>query len=115
MPTLPSEHKSMAAPPKTIDEYLAALPADQRAALEKLRKTIKAAAPKAEECISYGLAAFRLDGNPLVALGATANHCALYLMSSSTVAAHRDELMDYRTSKGTVRFPAEAPLPASLV
>jgi uncharacterized protein YdhG (YjbR/CyaY superfamily) len=105
----------MAAKPGTIDEYLAALSTDQRAALESLRKTIKAAAPGADECISYGLAAFRLDGKPLVAMGATANHCAFYLMSASTVAAHQDELKDHDTSKGTIRFPADRPLPAALV
>src|SRR5947208_13810561 len=101
--------------PKTIDEYLAALSDDKRAALEQLRKTIRAAAPKAEECISYGLAAFRLNGRPLVAFGATANHCAFYPMSSSTVDAFKDELKDFDTSKGTVRFPADKPLPAALV
>ncbi len=105
----------MAAKPKTIDDYLAALSADKRAALEKLRKIIGAAAPKAEECISYGLAAFRLDGKPLVAFGATANHCAFFPMSSSTVAAHKDELEDFETSKGTIRFQADKPLPVALV
>src|SRR5438093_179921 len=105
----------MAARPKTIDEYLAALSEDQRAALEKLRKTIRAAAPKAEECISYQLAAFRLDGRPLVAMGATTNHCAFYLMSSSTVEAHKEELKDYDTSKGTIRFQADKPLSVALV
>jgi len=104
----------MAAKPKTIDEYLAALSEDKRAALEKLRKTIRAAAPKAEECISYQLAAFRQNGM-LVAFGATANHCAFYLMSSSTVEAHKDELKEYDTSKGTIRFQADKPLPAALV
>ncbi|PYV41939.1 MAG: hypothetical protein DMG09_03580 [Acidobacteria bacterium] len=104
----------MAAKPKTIDEYLAALSEDKRAALEKLRKTIRAAAPKAEECISYQLAAFRQNGM-LVAFGATANHCAFYLMSSSTVEAHKDELKDYDTSKGTIRFQADKPLPVALV
>ena len=104
----------MAAKPKTIDEYLAALSADKRAALEKLRKTIRAAAPKAEECISYQLAAFRQNGM-LVAFGATANHCAFYPMSSSTVAAYQDELKDYDTSKGTIRFQADKPLPVALV
>ena len=104
----------MAARPKTIDEYLAALSEDKRAALEKLRKTIRAAAPKAEECISYQLAAFRQNGM-LVAFGATANHCAFYLMSSSTVDAHKDELKDYDTSKGTIRFQADKPLPVALV
>jgi uncharacterized protein YdhG (YjbR/CyaY superfamily) len=103
----------MAAKPKTIDEYLAVLSPDKRAALEKLRKTIKAAAPKAEECISYQLAAFRQDGM-LVAFGATPNHCAFYLMSSSTVEAHKDDLKDYDTSKGTIRFPADRPLPVAL-
>src|SRR5438477_4572066 len=104
----------MAAKPTTIDEYLAALSADKRAALEKLRKTIRAAAPKAEECIGYGLAAFRQDGM-LVGFGATANHCAFYLMSGSTVEAHKDELRDYDTSKGTIRFQADKPLPVALV
>ena len=104
----------MAARPKTIDEYLAALSEDKRAALEKLRKTIRAAAPKAEECISYQLAAFRQNGM-LVAFGATANHCAFYLMSSSTVEAHKDKLKDYDTSKGTIRFQADKPLPVGLV
>jgi len=101
--------------PKTIDEYLAAVSDDQRAALEKLRKTIRAAAPKAEECISYGLAAFRLDGRPLVAFGAAAKHCAFYPMSGATVEAHKAELKDYDTSKGTIRFQADKPLPAALV
>jgi uncharacterized protein YdhG (YjbR/CyaY superfamily) len=100
--------------PTTIDEYLATLSDDKRAALVKLRKTIKAVAPKAEECISYQIAAFRLNGM-LVGFGATANHCALYLMSSSTVEAHKDELKDYDTSKGTIRFQADHPLPAALV
>jgi uncharacterized protein YdhG (YjbR/CyaY superfamily) len=100
---------------QTFDGYLSALGDDPRAALEKLRKAVKAAAPKADECISYGLAAFKLDGKPLVALGATENHCAFYLMSGTTVAAHEDELAKYDTSKGTIRFPAKKPLPAALV
>ena len=104
----------MASSPKTIDEYLASLSEDKRTALEKLRRIIRAAAPKAEECISYQLPAFRLNGM-LVGFAATANHCAFYLMSSSTVEAHKDELKDYDTSKGTIRFQADNPLPAALV
>jgi uncharacterized protein YdhG (YjbR/CyaY superfamily) len=100
---------------KTIDEYLAALTEDKRTVLEKLRKTIRAAAPRAEECISYQLPHFRLDGKALVAFGATASHCAFYPMSGTTVEAHKDELKDYRTSKGTIRFQADKPLPATLV
>ena len=105
----------MTARPKTIDEYLAPLSQDKRAVLERLRKTIRSAAPKAEECISYGLPAFRLNGRLLVAIGAAANHCAFYPMSSSTVAAHKDELKDYHTSKGTIRFQVDKPLPGTLV
>ncbi len=106
--------KAMAGKPKTIDDYLAALSADKRAALEKLRKAIRGAAPKAEECISYQIPAFR-QNRMLVGFGATAKHCAFYLMSSSTVEAHREQLRDYDTSKGTIRFPADKPLPAALV
>lgn len=104
----------MAAKPKTIDEYLAGLSADKRTALEKLRKTIRAAAPKAEECISYRLPAFRFEGRMLVWFGATANHCALY-PGSFAVEVHKDELKAYDTSKGTIRFQADKPLPAVLV
>jgi uncharacterized protein YdhG (YjbR/CyaY superfamily) len=106
--------RGMAGRPRTIDEYLAALSDDKRAALEKLRKTIRAAAPKAEETISYQICAYRQHGM-LVGFGATAKHCAFYLMSSSTVEAHKDELENYDTSKGTIRFQADKPLPAALV
>jgi uncharacterized protein YdhG (YjbR/CyaY superfamily) len=99
---------------RTVDDYLAGLSDDKRAALEKLRRTIRAAAPKAEECISYQLPAFRLNGM-LVAFGATANHCAFYAMSSSTLAALKDDLKGYDTSKGTIRFQSDQPLPAALV
>jgi uncharacterized protein YdhG (YjbR/CyaY superfamily) len=99
---------------RTVDEYLARVSDDKRVALQKLRKTIKAAAPRAEECISYQLPAYRLNGM-LVAFGATANHCAFYPMSASTVAAYKEELKDYDTSKGTIRFQPDSPLPASLV
>jgi len=101
--------------PKTIDEYLLALSEDKRSALEKLRKTISSAAPKAEECISYQLPTFRHDGKLLVAFGASKGHCAFYLMSSFTVEAHKDALRNYDTSKGTIRFSADKPLPAGLV
>lgn len=104
----------MPAKPKTIDEYLAALSDAQRGALEKLRKTIRAEAPRAEECISYQIPAYRQDGM-LVGFGASANHCAFYLMSSTTVEAHKDELKDYDTSKGTIRFSPDKPLPVALV
>ena len=106
---------SSAGKPKTIDEYLASVNAEQQAALEALRRTIRAVAPTAEECISYGLAAFRLNGRPLVAFGASANHCAFYPMNSTTVEAFQKQLKGFETSKGTIRFQADNPLPAALV
>jgi uncharacterized protein YdhG (YjbR/CyaY superfamily) len=106
---------SSAGKPKTVDEYLAGVHADQRAALKTLRRTIRAVAPKAEEYISYGLAAFRLNGRPLVAFGASTNHCAFYPMNSTTVEAFRKQLKRFETSKGTIRFQADNPLPAVLV
>ena len=99
--------------PDTIDDYLARLPPDKRAALQKLRKAIKAAAPRAEECISYQMPAFRLDGRMLVWLGAATNHCAFY--PGGIVQSLKADLKKYEVSKGTIRFPANAPLPASLV
>jgi len=105
----------MASKSKTTDDYLAAVSDDKRAALEKLRKTIKAAVPKAEECISYGLPAFRLDGRLLVAFGAGVDHCAFYPCSGSTVAAYKNDLKPYETSKGAIHFQADEPLPAALV
>ena len=107
--------KSMATKPKTIDEYLAAVSDDNRAALNKLRRTIRATAPNVVECISYGLAAFKLDGKGLVAFGASKQHCAFYLMSNTTVDAYQEELEKYDTSTGTIRFAADKPLPVTLV
>jgi len=99
---------------ETIDEYLAAVSADKRAALERLRQSIRAAVPKAEECISYQVPAFRLGGRMLVAFGAAANHCSFY-PGAFPVEALKDELAAYDTSKGTIRFQADSPLPAALV
>ena len=99
--------------PKTIDGYLARLSADQRAALQRLRKLIHAAAPGVDECISYGLAGFRLDGRMLVWMGASTKHCAFY--PGGVVQDYADQLASYDTSKGTIRFQPDKPLPATLV
>lgn len=100
--------------PETIDEYLATLDPVKRAALQRLRKIIRAAAPKAEECISYQIPGFRVGGRLLVSFGAAANHCAFY-PGAYPVAAHKDELASYDTSKGTLRFQPDRPLPAALI
>lgn len=99
----------------TIGDYLEALGSEQRTALVRLRKAIQAAAPGAEECISYGLPAFRFEGRVLVGFGASADHCSFYPMSGSTVKAHASALRGYETSKGTIRFQPEKPLPLALV
>jgi len=99
---------------KSIDEYLAPLSPDKRAALQKLRKAIQAAAPGVEECIRYKIPAFRLDGKLLVFFGAATKHCSFY-PGAYPVRAHKAELAAYGTSKGTIRFPADSPLPAALV
>lgn len=111
----PSTAKPNTAKPSTIDEYLESVSDDQRAALEKLRQAIRKAAPKAQEYIGYGLAAFKLDGQPLVAFGAVKGHCAFYPMSGSTVKDHAADLKEYETSKGTIRFLPTRPLKATLI
>ena len=83
---------------QTFDGYLAALSAEKRAALEKLRQAIRAAAPQAEECISYGVPAFRLNGKLLVALGAAANHCSFY--PGSTLQAFKQDPQGIRHQQG---------------
>ncbi len=110
----PVAHERRKSPkPTSHDQYLAALHPLQRAALESLRQAIKTAAPKAEECICYGLPAFRLEGRFLLAYGAGRKHCAFY--PGAVIEALRKPLRDYDTSKGTIRFAADHPLPVALV
>ena len=97
-----------------IDQYLKDVPASQKDALQKLRKIIRTAAPKAEECISYGMPAYRLNGM-LVYFAAGKNHCAFYPGSGSILKSFTEEIEGLDTSKGTIRFQPDKPLPASLV
>ena len=99
--------------PATIDEYLAGVRPDQRAALQRLRKTIRAIVPRAEECISYQIPAFRLDGKVLVWFAAAARHCSFF--PGGAVEEFEEELADFATSKGTVRFQPDRPIPATLI
>lgn len=101
--------------PRTIDEYLAPLSEEQKPALAKLRKTILSVVPAAEECISYALPAFRLDGTIVAGFGAGKNHLACYPFSSSTVKQLEHELEGFETSKGAIRFQPDKPLPVPLV
>ena len=103
------------AAPTSVDDYLAALPEAPRAALERLRKTIKAAAPQATETISYQMPAFKLDGRFLVSYAAFKNHCSLFPASRKVLEAHGEELKPYFSGKGTIRFTTDNPLPPALV
>jgi len=101
-------------PAADVDDYLSCLPTGVRAALEKLRRTIKATAPKAEEGISYRIPAYRWNGM-LVGFAAAADHCTFHIMSTAVMRAKPKELATYDTGKGSIRFSADRPLPVALV
>jgi uncharacterized protein YdhG (YjbR/CyaY superfamily) len=105
----------VATKPQTIDEYLAGLSQENRAALQNVRRAIHAAAPGAEECISYGMPAFRLNDKLIAGFRAAATHCSFHPMSGETVATLKADLVGYDTSRGTIRFSGRAGLPATLV
>ncbi|MDP9275903.1 MAG: DUF1801 domain-containing protein [Chloroflexota bacterium] len=102
-------------PAKSVDEYIASAPEKRRAALKKLRKTIKAAAPKANEIVSYGMAGFKQDGKRVAYFAYWKSHTALYGTSRQFIKANAAELKPYVQSKGTLQFPADKPLPYALV
>ena len=98
-----------------IDDYLATVSGDKRAALLKLRKTIRSIVPKAEECISYGIPAFRLDGTVVAGFSATAKGCSYFPFSGSTFRTLASELRAFDKTKGSLHFQPEKPLTATLV
>jgi uncharacterized protein YdhG (YjbR/CyaY superfamily) len=99
---------------QTVDDYLATVPEDARAALAKLRKTIKAAAPNAIEIVSYQIPAYKHHGL-LVGFAALKDHCTFHVMSTGVTRAHAAELKAYKIGKASIRFPANKPLPTALV
>jgi uncharacterized protein YdhG (YjbR/CyaY superfamily) len=99
---------------KDVDEYLQRVPEPARSTLNRIRAVIRSAAsPEATEAISYRIPTFRYKG-PLVGFAAFPDHCSLFPMSPSVIEAFKDELKSYSTSKGTIRFPLDKPLPAAL-
>ena len=103
-------------PSLQVRSYLAALPADTRRHLQKLRAAIRAAAPGAVESWGYGMPAFRLQGKPFVWYAAWKHHSSLYPLSQATTRALATELEGYETTgKGTIRFRLDTPLPTALV
>jgi uncharacterized protein YdhG (YjbR/CyaY superfamily) len=99
----------------SVDAYMAALPDAPRIALEKLRKTIRAAAPNATETISYQMPTFKLNGRFLVSYAAYKNHCSLFPASTRVLEACGEELKPHFSGKGTIRFTTDRPLPPALV
>jgi uncharacterized protein YdhG (YjbR/CyaY superfamily) len=101
---------------ETIDDYLAELPDERRAAMEQLRQTLKAAAPEATETIAYKMPALRSHGGQfLVSYDAYKHHYSLFPASGAVVDALGKELTPYLAGKGTIRFPADEPIPTALV
>jgi len=101
--------------PKSVDAYFASLEPEHRAPLQKLRDTIAAAAPRADEGITYGMPGFLVHGRGLVGYMAFDRHYSLFPMSPAVVDAHRDELGDLVTGKGTISFAYGSRLPVTLV
>jgi uncharacterized protein YdhG (YjbR/CyaY superfamily) len=97
----------------TVEEYIALHPAPVRKGLTLIRKTIKSAAPGAEEMISYQMPAYKLNGM-LAFFSATKNHYGFY-PTSGPIIAFRDKLKSYETSKGTIRFPLDKTIPIKLI
>lgn len=100
---------------QSVDEYMAQLPDDRRAVMEQLRSTIRSAAPDATEAISYNMPAFRLSGRFLVSYEAFKRHYSLFAWSEAMVEELGDEMKRYAVGKGTIRFPADDPIPLELV
>jgi len=99
-----------------VDAYLAAVPEPARSTLGKVRATIRSAVPKdATEILSYGIPTFRHNGRNVIAYAAFKKHCSLFPLQASLIDEMADELTSYRTSKGTLHFPLEKPLPAGLL
>jgi uncharacterized protein YdhG (YjbR/CyaY superfamily) len=101
--------------PASVEAYLDSLTPEQRAALDKLRDAIRAAAPDATEGISYSMAAFKQEGKGLVCYAAFKDHYSLFPMSTQVIADHADELGARATGKGTIRFAYDKRLPVALV
>ena len=98
----------------TVDEYLKLFPDPQKSVLETIRKTIREAAPMAEETISYGMPAYKLNG-VLAYFGGFKGHCSFFPGGNALIKKFSDELKSYKTSKGTIQFPLNGQIPTALI
>lgn len=105
----------MTATDPRVDAYIAARPEDQRAPLESLRADVARLAAEAEETISYGMPAFKLDGRFLLSYAGWKAHCTVYPIDEALLARHADAIRGYRRTKGGLHFSAARPLPPELV
>ena len=100
---------------RSVDEYLSAFPDDVRAVLERVRRAIRAALPRATEVISYQIPAYRLPSGVVLYFAGWKRHFSLYPASPALVVTFREELASYEVRKATIRFPLEAPVPVRLI
>ena len=101
--------------PTTVDDYLATLPDDRRAGMSAIREAVTAAAPHAQEVITYTMPGLRLDGRFLVSYDSFKHHYSLFPASDGVVEALGDEIRPFLAGKGTIRFPASQPIPTELI
>ena len=98
-----------------VEEYLAGLPEHQLEPIQRLRRYIRQVVPDASESFAWKMPAFKVEGRTLLCYAAFKNHCSFFPMSGSLLEEFQEELKGYRTSKGTLQFPLDKPLPAALV
>jgi uncharacterized protein YdhG (YjbR/CyaY superfamily) len=113
-PSRPRGSSAKASPPKTVDEYVTRVPEPARSTLNKVRAAIRSVVPKeTAEVISYGIPAFKHE-KVLIWYAAFSEHCSLF-PTASVIEKFKEELTDYRVSKGTIHFPVDKPLPTALL
>ena len=101
--------------PKTVADYMKTLTPERREGLEKILRAIRTIVPKADEVISYGIPAFKLNGRVVIFAAAWKSHYSVYPITPAMMEEHAEEIASYETSKGTIRFPAGRPLPTAFV
>ena len=105
----------MKASSRSIDAYLATVPSTHRVALQRVRSIVRKCYPAAEECFCYHLPAFRLNGKAFVAFRSSKSHCSIHPLSGTVIPSLKSKLAGFESSRGTIRFTPEKPVPESLV